>query len=319
MHTTLRLFSTIAAMALLSVTAEAQVPERMHYQGFLTTASGIPIDCLDPATCSQPIELTFRIYSDPVADALLWEEDHLGVIVNGGVFNVTLGSSVPLTPDLLEGPAFLGIEVNGNEELQPRQELVSAAFALRCQEALNAGSLGGVPAGDFLTETEVNGAIDTATTPLQDQLLALNVKVLELEELINQGGGGVPSEPTVLVNAVHTSEECVEAGGIPSQIENAEFLCKFQGSSCPSGWSQFQQWSTTNSAVCVGQVFGGGNNPCPGPGTCGVSGHPFANSGTGSCCAANHCKIDDSVNGVECQFNCSTTCCNNNTVEIGCF
>ena len=128
----LGVLSGLLALSLLLIASatQAQVPERMHYQGQLTLANGDLVECADPATCSQPIDLTFRIYSDPVADALLWEEDHLGVVVLGGTFNVTLGSSVPLTPDLLEGPAFLGVEVNGSEELQPRQELVSAAFAM---------------------------------------------------------------------------------------------------------------------------------------------------------------------------------------------
>ena len=79
------------ALLLLPCLATAQVPERMHYQGFLTTASGIPIECIDPATCDSPVDLTFRIYADPIADVLLWEEDVLGVVVIGGSFNVTLG------------------------------------------------------------------------------------------------------------------------------------------------------------------------------------------------------------------------------------
>ena len=157
----------VAALSLVlvlasSATVVAQVPERMHYQGYLTTTSGDPIECLDPATCSEPVDMTFRIYSDANADALLWEEDHLEVVVVGGVFNVTLGSEVPITPDLLAGPAFLGVEINGNEELEPRQELVSAAFSLRCVEALNAAKLGGVEAEGYAT--------DATAESLQDQV-----------------------------------------------------------------------------------------------------------------------------------------------------
>jgi hypothetical protein len=127
----------------------------MHYQGFLTTATGIPVECLDPATCDEPVDLTFRIYADPVADVLLWEEDVLGVVVTGGLFNVILGETDPLTPDIFNGPAFIGVEVNGNEELKPRQEVVSAAFALRCAEALNAQLLGGLPADDYVKVTDI--------------------------------------------------------------------------------------------------------------------------------------------------------------------
>jgi len=135
--------------------AEAQVPERMHYQGYLTTASGEPVECLDPATCDVPMDMTFRIYADPIADVLLWEEDQLGVIVAGGVFNVILGATDPLTPEIFNGPAFLGIEVNGNEELQPRQEVVSSAFALRCAEANDAVLLGGLTPESYVKTAEV--------------------------------------------------------------------------------------------------------------------------------------------------------------------
>ena len=81
------LLLAVACAALLLMSASAafgEIPQRMHYQGYLALANGEPVDCLDPATCSQPVDLTFRIYSDATADALLWEEDHLGVVVMGG-------------------------------------------------------------------------------------------------------------------------------------------------------------------------------------------------------------------------------------------
>ena len=149
--------------------AFGEIPQRMHYQGYLAFANGLPVECLEPTTCPQPVDLTVRIYSDPLADALLWEEDHFGVVVVGGMFNLTLGESVPITPDLLEGPAFLGVEVNGNEEMQPRQELLSAPWALRCMAADDATHLGGIHALDYVT----NAAAATTEGALQAQITAL--------------------------------------------------------------------------------------------------------------------------------------------------
>jgi hypothetical protein len=145
----------VVALLLFAFEAQAQVPERMHYQGFITTTSGFPVDCLNPATCDVPMDMTFRIYADPFADALLWEEDHLDVSVVGGVFNITLGEIEPLTPQVFSGPSFLGIEINGNEELEPRQEIVSAAYALRSNDAVNAQNLGGIAAEDFVQIADI--------------------------------------------------------------------------------------------------------------------------------------------------------------------
>jgi hypothetical protein len=108
-------FATFAIVALLaSPEAMAQVPERLHYQGVLTLATGEPVECADPARCSQPIEMTFRIQGDPVADQLLWEEDVSDVVVIGGMLNVTLGVTVPLTP---EGLQWTGVS-RGRSERQ---------------------------------------------------------------------------------------------------------------------------------------------------------------------------------------------------------
>jgi hypothetical protein len=190
--------------------AEAQVPERMHYQGFLTLVNGDPVECADPATCSEPVDMTFRIYSDANADALLWEEDPLDVSVVGGVFSVMLGSEVPITPDLLEGPAFLGVEVSGNAELQPRQQLVSPAFALRCTEAENALKLGEIDAASHVTGATASATeevLQAQITTSLEQIAALEEKLTALEEVVAQGGsGGGGDDPNApLANGVHTA------------------------------------------------------------------------------------------------------------------
>jgi hypothetical protein len=304
-------------IALASPT-QAQVPERMHYQGYLTLANGAPVECADPANCDVPVELTFRIYADPVADVLLWEEDQLDVVVVGGVFNVILGETDPLIPEIFEGPAFLGVEVNGNEELQPRQEIVSAPFALHCAEAQNAQNLGGLEAKDFVTHAAAN-ATELA---LQDQITSFEAKLAALEALVAQCGssgcGGDSSPP--LVNGVHTATECQNAGGIVTGISGSDSLCRFMASSCPAGWSQLGNWSTTSSTSFTGEVaptifF----SVCTGktPTSCAVSGHPFLDQGTSTCCGTN----------LEGQFTppasvlCPETqvCVTTPIVEMGCF
>ena len=287
-------------------TALAEIPQRMHYQGYLTLAGGEPVECADPTTCSQPIDLTFRIYSDPIADALLWEEDHLNVIVVGGMFNVMLGEEVPITPDLLAGPAFLGVEVNGNEELEPRQELVSTGRAMHCAQALDAAKLGGVAASGYVNTADFTVAVE-----------ALEAKIAELEDVIAQGGsgGGNGEDPnTPLINGAHTAGECVEAGGIVTDIPGNQKLCRFIGSSCGPGWTQEENWCTTSFLFCTGTS----PSICGPPKTCTAQRHPFANEPPGSCSVFNYCE--DNFNGDDfCLGKCGTSTCTNEVTEMGCF
>ena len=51
------------AAILLSTVAQASVPERMHYQGYLTNAEGEAVHCPDAVSCpDQSFNITFRLY-----------------------------------------------------------------------------------------------------------------------------------------------------------------------------------------------------------------------------------------------------------------
>jgi hypothetical protein len=268
--------------------------------------------------------MTFRIYSDPIADALLWEEDHLDVIVVGGVFSVMLGGEIAITPDLLEGPAFLGVEINGNEELEPRQELVSTAFSLRCVEALNAAKLGGVEAEGYVT----NAAADATELALQSQITSLEAKLTALEELVAQGGSSGGGDNPPLVNGVHTATECQDAGGIVTEITGPDLLCRFAAPTCPADWAKLGNWSTTQTAVCTGSV-GGFASACGAAGTCSALGHPFLDEPPATCCAGNVCGVmtEDPQSGPSyackpynfCGGLSPSNCCTSTTLEVGCF
>ena len=52
--------------------------------------------------------------------------------------------------------------------------------------------------------------------------------------------------PVNLVNTVHTSAQCYDLGGTLVDDGTGKKMCKFSGSSCPSGgWVQHLNWSTT--------------------------------------------------------------------------
>ncbi|HDR91353.1 MAG TPA: hypothetical protein ENN75_03785, partial [candidate division Zixibacteria bacterium] len=127
-------FQKFSALILLTIalTLTAQVPRSMNYQGKLTNPDGVAIE--------GPVEITFRIYDDPTAGSLLWEEDHVGgdaIEVTNGLFDVVLGDLIALNLPFDE-EYWVELEIEG-EILDPREKLSSVAYAYRAIHADTAG------------------------------------------------------------------------------------------------------------------------------------------------------------------------------------
>lgn len=110
----------------------ADVPQMINYQGYLTDNTGAPIDGV--------VDITFRIYDDPTAGNLLWDEVHASVSVEDGIFNVLLGGSLsnpdPLNPGDFNGDIrYLEMQVAPGLPMTPRKEMVSVPYAFRAQTA----------------------------------------------------------------------------------------------------------------------------------------------------------------------------------------
>jgi|GEM_PF-867671 len=106
----------------------ADGPQMINYQGYLTDAAGDPID--------YPVDITFRIYDDSTAGNLLWDESHLAVSVEQGVFNVLLGSVDSISVAVFDGDTrYLEIAVDGRGPMTPRRRMVSVPYAIRAQKA----------------------------------------------------------------------------------------------------------------------------------------------------------------------------------------
>jgi len=64
---------------------------------------------------------------------------------------------------------------------------------------------------------------------------------------------------TLLVNSQHSSGNCTSAGGTVVS-DGSNNMCRFNGSSCPSGWNKYNNWSTTIQT----QVWSAASpSPCP--------------------------------------------------------
>lgn len=116
----------LAILTLASLTAFAAVsPNLMSYQGFLKDSGGDPVN--------GNVAVTFRIFDDPAAGTMLWEEVHSTVSVVDGNFGVILGSVAKAAVGdsvFSASNRWLEIEVDG-ESMSPRTQVVSTPYSLR--------------------------------------------------------------------------------------------------------------------------------------------------------------------------------------------
>jgi microcystin-dependent protein len=168
----------LAFLVLIGLSAQGSkadptnVPKLINYQGRLTMAEGETA----PANGNYAIE--FRIFDAPTAGALVWGSRYESVPVHGGQFNVVLGSGGTALDG--ESPAvndigFAFSEANRYVEiafadgpdnlpkqtLAPRQQILSAPFALT--------ALHGVPAGTVVPFAGKN--IPPGWIPCDDRVL----------------------------------------------------------------------------------------------------------------------------------------------------
>lgn len=185
----------------LRQTPSAQIPEIISYQGLLNDNNGTPL--------TGNYDLTVRIYNQESAGSHLWEETHAGVPVNNGLFNVLLGSVNPLTVAFDE-PYYMGLSINGADELTPRLPFTSVATAFRAKVANTVVEL---PDSDF----------DSGWFPMQSQQGVNSYKE------ISHDLGDYPSRVKVLVKAVDGANEGFIFEGIGSAQADDDVYEKHYG------------------------------------------------------------------------------------------
>jgi hypothetical protein len=110
-------------LAILALTANADVPRSINYQGLVTDHStGEPL--------LGTVDLTFTIYSCESCtypEDILWSESHVAVPLNNGLFDVIL-NDIPDTA-FTKPTRWLGITVNTDPEITPRTKFTSVAYS----------------------------------------------------------------------------------------------------------------------------------------------------------------------------------------------
>jgi hypothetical protein len=116
--------NTFANPGTASTTASTQTTT-ISYQGHLTDNAGEPVN--------GDLPMTFALYDAPTGGTAVWTEERSGsntVPVSEGLFNVLLGSVTPIDVNLFQQQGlWLGISVNGDAEMTPREPLSDVAYA----------------------------------------------------------------------------------------------------------------------------------------------------------------------------------------------
>jgi len=120
---------------------------------------------------------------------------------------------------------------------------------------------------------------------------------------------------------IHSSLQCSNSGGTPVTATDGNIICKFNASTCPSGWARYMNYMATSSCSAA---YSGTALTCP------VSGHAFSNVGQstayiGVCYNVAMSSITRSCCGYECTHNfdyCYSSrysSCTTSISEIGCY
>jgi hypothetical protein len=141
---------TLMCMLLLAVSALAQTPRTISYQGSIVSNGQV---------INGDHNLHIALYDSANASASVYQEDQR-ITVHNGIFDVQIGSIVPLPLTMrFDRTYYLGISIDGSPELQPRTQLTSVPYALNALVAQSAESLTSNARGVVTSINELDGAL----------------------------------------------------------------------------------------------------------------------------------------------------------------
>ena len=183
-----KFLSILLFLTFAYITAQAQVPKTISYQGILTNAEG-------NAVSDGDYSIVFTLYNALTDGNNLWTETQT-VTVTNGIFNVILGSVTPL--DLSFSTKYwLGLTIESGDELTPRTELTSTPYSLNTSSIPNQIVTGEKVADGNLVRS-INGLKDDVTLTAGS-----NVNISETGNVITiSATGGSGTEGVASVDGV---------------------------------------------------------------------------------------------------------------------
>ncbi len=188
MKKTLIFFEVILAFCVLinAHAGETSLPPLINYQGMLTDADG------NPMTGTKNLE--FNIYDSAGSGTKIWGPQIFNAVpLISGKFNVILGTTDTSGRSVIEAfgakDRYLGIKVDSGAELVPRQQILSAPFAIQAEYSSKAehslkADVSNTVEGTNLYVNPDDGNVGIGTTTPQAKLhvdgtLNLNGKTLD--------------------------------------------------------------------------------------------------------------------------------------------
>jgi len=112
------------------------IPSVINYQGtLLNQSTGTPVP-------DGNYTIVFSLYDVDTGGSPLWQETQ-SATVHDGLFSVLLGNVTSLNASIFDGsPRYLGVKVEGDAEMTPRQLLASVPYAFHAENASYADEAG---------------------------------------------------------------------------------------------------------------------------------------------------------------------------------
>lgn len=184
-----------------TILGNKNTPQEINYQGWLGSAT-------DTSGVTDTIGMAFRLYTASTGGSPVWNEAHIAVPVIRGIFNVLLGSEMPIPASIFTGaPLWLETQVM-TDTLSPRKKIVSVGYAIKALKADTA---------DYAKSTNVV-YVDSAGVSANSYQWDGNAwgteypkaNIADTANYVIGGGGGAQfhtyNDPTEYISATHNWE-----------------------------------------------------------------------------------------------------------------